>query len=189
MLIGVPRETKRDEYRVAMLPVGVEELTRAGHQVLIESAAGVGSGIPDAEYAAEGAQIVASPADIYSRADLVVKVKEPLPLEYSLIRSGQTLFTYFHFAADRGLTVVRLRRAGEDEDLLLTLQVRAVRLEVLLADRGGVRFVGARNDPQHRFLLVVRASGNLRFRGKPFRRAKRGTAGGGPRSGAGAYRA
>ncbi len=108
MLIGVPRETKRDEYRVAMLPVGVEELTRAGHQVLIESGAGVGSGIPDAEYAAEGAQIVAMPAEIYSRADLIVKVKEPLPPEYPLIRSGQTLFTYFHFAADRDLTEAML---------------------------------------------------------------------------------
>ena len=108
MLIGVPRETKRDEYRVAMLPVGVEELTRAGHQVLIEAGAGVGSGIADAEYAAEGAQIVATPAEIYSRANLVVKVKEPLPPEYPLIRSGQTLFTYFHFAADRGLTEAML---------------------------------------------------------------------------------
>jgi alanine dehydrogenase len=104
MLIGVPREIKRDEYRVAMLPVGVEELTAAGHRVLIEAGAGVGSGIADAEYAAEGAEIVATPAEIYARADLIVKVKEPLPPEYPLIRSGQTLFTYFHFAADRGLT-------------------------------------------------------------------------------------
>src|SRR6476620_9168230 len=101
MRIGVPRESKRDEYRVAMLPVGVEELTRAGHPVLIEAHAGVGSGIPDSEYAAEGAEIVATPAEIYARADLIVKVKEPLAPEFSLIRSGQTLFTYFHFAASR----------------------------------------------------------------------------------------
>src|SRR5207247_9460292 len=91
MLIGVPREIKRDEYRVALLPVGVEELTRAGHKVLIESNAGVGSGIPDAEYEAEGAQIVAAAKEIYERADLIVKVKEPLPVEYLLIRAGQTL--------------------------------------------------------------------------------------------------
>src|SRR5262245_50281536 len=104
MLIGVPREIKRDEYRVAMLPVGVEELTRAGHRVLIEASAGVGSGIPDAEYAEVGAEIVAKPAEIFARADLIVKVKEPLPPEYSLIRSGQTIFTYFHFAADQVLT-------------------------------------------------------------------------------------
>ena len=104
MLIGVPREIKRDEYRVAMLPVGVEELTAAGHRVLIETGAGVGSGLSDAEYALEGAEIVGGPADIYSRAELVVKVKEPLPPEYPLIKSGQTIFTYFHFAADRDLT-------------------------------------------------------------------------------------
>jgi alanine dehydrogenase len=109
MLIGVPREVKRDEYRVAMLPVGVEELTRAGHKVLIEASAGVGSGIPDAEYATDGAEIVATAKEIYARADLIVKVKEPLPQEYPLIRSGQTLFTYFHFAADRALTEAMLK--------------------------------------------------------------------------------
>ncbi|MCU0876990.1 MAG: alanine dehydrogenase [Pirellulaceae bacterium] len=108
MLIGVPHEIKRDEYRVAMLPVGVEELTRAGHQVLIEAGAGIGSGLADAEYAAEGAEIVASAAEIYARADLIVKVKEPLPPEYPLIRRGQTLFTYFHFAASRELTEAML---------------------------------------------------------------------------------
>jgi alanine dehydrogenase len=108
MLIGVPHEIKRDEYRVAMLPVGVEELTRAGHQVLIETGAGIGSGLADAEYAAEGAEIVASAAEIYARAELIVKVKEPLPAEYPLIRRGQTLFTYFHFAASRELTEAML---------------------------------------------------------------------------------
>jgi alanine dehydrogenase len=109
MLIGVPREIKRDEYRVAMLPVGVEELTRAGHQVLIESGAGVGSGIPDAEYADEGAQIVATAKEIFARAELIVKVKEPLLQEFALIRAGQTLFTYFHFAASRELTDAMLK--------------------------------------------------------------------------------
>jgi len=109
MLIGVPREIKRDEYRVAMLPVGVEELRRTGHQVVIETNAGVGSGIPDAEYEVEGAQIAASAKQIYDLADLIVKVKEPLPAEYPLIRPAQTLFTYFHFAADRGLTDAMLK--------------------------------------------------------------------------------
>src|SRR4029079_18157641 len=109
MLIGVPREIKLDEYRVAMLPVGVEELSRSGHQVLIEASAGVGSGLVDAEYAAEGAEIVANAAEIYARADLIVKVKEPLPPEYPLIRSGQTLFTYFHFAASSDLTQAMLQ--------------------------------------------------------------------------------
>lgn len=109
MLIGVPREIKRDEYRVAMLPVGVEELSRAGHPVVIEAGAGVGSGLSDAEYAEAGAEIVATAAEVYSRADLIVKVKEPLPPEYPLIRSGQTLFTYFHFAASSDLTQAMLQ--------------------------------------------------------------------------------
>lgn len=104
MIIGVPREIKRDEYRVAMLPVGVEELTQLGHTVLVEKGAGLGSGITDAEYLSVGAEIHNSPAEIYAQADLIVKVKEPLAAEWPLIRSGQTIFTYFHFAASRELT-------------------------------------------------------------------------------------
>jgi alanine dehydrogenase len=104
VIIGVPKEVKRDEYRVAMLPVGAGELVRAGHRVLIEQGAGLGSGLPDAAYAAEGAELVESPAQIFAAADLIVKVKEPLPAEWPLIRAGQTLFTYFHFAASRELT-------------------------------------------------------------------------------------
>jgi alanine dehydrogenase len=104
MLVGVPKEVKTDEYRVAMIPVGVEELTRAGHRVLIQSGAGQGSGIADEEYAHNGAEIVATAADIWRQADLVVKVKEPLPDEWPLMRAGQIVFTYFHFAADEKLT-------------------------------------------------------------------------------------
>jgi len=104
MIVGVPRETKRDEYRVGLLPVGAEELVRAGHRVLVEHGAGAGSGLPDDAYAACGAEVVASAEDVFGRADLVVKVKEPQPPELALIRPGQTLFTYFHFAASRELT-------------------------------------------------------------------------------------
>jgi alanine dehydrogenase len=104
MIVGVPREIKPDEYRVAMLPVGAEELTQAGHTVLVESGAGVGSGIPDALYEAAGATLVADPADIWRRADLVVKVKEPQATEWPRMRNGQAVFTYFHFAADEKLT-------------------------------------------------------------------------------------
>jgi alanine dehydrogenase len=104
MIIGVPKEIKRDEYRVAMLPVGVEELARRGHRVLVEHAAGLGSGIADGEYEAAGAQMAATPAEIFAAADLIVKVKEPQLAEWPLIRPGQALFTYFHFAADRDLT-------------------------------------------------------------------------------------
>lgn len=104
MIIGVPKEIKQDEYRVGLLPVGAEELVRAGHTVLVEAGAGLGSGLADHEYLRQGAEMVASGADVYSQADLVVKVKEPLPAEWTMIRPGQALFTYFHFAADRELT-------------------------------------------------------------------------------------
>lgn len=101
MIIGVPREIKRDEYRVALLPVGVEELTRAGHKVLVEAGAGLGSGLPDHDYLEHGAEMVATAAEVFARADLVIKVKEPQPCEWPLMRKGQVMFTYFHFAADR----------------------------------------------------------------------------------------
>src|SRR5271169_6001954 len=104
MIVGVPKEIKIDEYRVAMIPVGVEELTRAGHKVLIQAGAGHGSGIADERYAENGAQIVASAAEIWSRSDLIVKVKEPMQAEWPLMKSGQIVFTYFHFAADIHLT-------------------------------------------------------------------------------------
>jgi len=102
--IGVPKEIKTDEYRVAMIPVGAEELTRAGHKVLIQAGSGQGSGIADEQYAVNGAEIVETAAEIWGRADLIVKVKEPMVAEWPLMRSGQIVFTYFHFAADRALT-------------------------------------------------------------------------------------
>ncbi|RPI73918.1 MAG: alanine dehydrogenase, partial [Planctomycetaceae bacterium] len=104
MIVGVPREIKSDEYRVAMIPVGVEELTRAGHTVLVQKSAGVGSGISDDDYRSNGAQIVESAAEVFGRADLIVKVKEPQPAEFALLRPGQVLFTYLHFAASESLT-------------------------------------------------------------------------------------
>ena len=103
MIIGVPKEIKQDEYRVGLLPVGAEELVRAGHTVLVEVGAGLGSGLSDHEYLQQSAELVASAEDVYARADLVVKVKEPLSQEWQLIRPGQSLFTYFHFAANRAL--------------------------------------------------------------------------------------
>lgn len=104
MIVGVPREIKQDEYRVALLPVGVEELTKAGHRVLIEQGAGHGSGIPDEMYAENGAEIVETAEQIFSKAELIVKVKEPQPEECPRLRPGQMLFTFFHFAADEKLT-------------------------------------------------------------------------------------
>lgn len=108
MIVGVPTEIKADEYRVSMLPVGVEELVARGHRVLVQAGAGLGSGIADHDYLRAGAEMVASPADLFARADLVVKVKEPLSQEYGLVRRGQLLFTYFHFAASRELTEAML---------------------------------------------------------------------------------
>ena len=104
MIVGVPKEIKSDEYRVAMVPAGVEELTRTGHKVVIETGAGTGSGISDEMYVANGAEIVGTSADVWAKADMVIKVKEPLADEWPLMRAGQTVFTYFHFAADEHLT-------------------------------------------------------------------------------------
>ncbi len=109
MIIGVPREVKSDEYRVAMLPVGVEELTQRGHTVVFEAGAGLGSGLADHAYLLAGAKLVASAADVFQEADLIIKVKEPQPEEWPLIRPGQTLFTYFHFAASLELTEAMIR--------------------------------------------------------------------------------
>jgi alanine dehydrogenase len=103
-VVGVPNEIKTHESRVALIPVGVEELTRIGHKVLIQAGAGQGSGISDEQYASNGAEIVPTAADVWNRSDLIVKVKEPLEIEWPLMRPDQIVFTYFHFAADEQLT-------------------------------------------------------------------------------------
>jgi alanine dehydrogenase len=130
MIIGVPKEIKQDEYRVAMLPVGVEELVRRGHQVLVERGAGLGSGLPDADYEQQGAELVAEASEIFERADLVVKVKEPQPSEWPLIRANQVIFTYFHFAASRELTEA-LRKTGAACLAYETLRDESGRLPLL----------------------------------------------------------
>ena len=104
MIVGVPTETKTHEYRVSMTPVGVDELVRRNHRLLIQKGAGVGSGIADSEYAKVGAEILDTADEIFSRADMIVKVKEPTAAERAMMREGQMMFTYFHFAADRELT-------------------------------------------------------------------------------------
>ena len=104
MIIGVPKEIKDQEYRVALLPSGAYQLIKRGHQVVVERGAGVGAGYPDAEYERAGAKFVATHAEVFAEADLIVKVKEPLPAEYPLLRSGQLLFTYLHLAAGKPLT-------------------------------------------------------------------------------------
>jgi alanine dehydrogenase len=109
MIIGVPKELKADEYRVSLVPAGAEVLTKSGHTVLVEAGAGVGSGISDAEYAEHGAEVLPA-EEVWARSELIVKVKEPLPEEYARIRPEQVLFTYFHLAADEGLTRALLER-------------------------------------------------------------------------------
>ncbi len=108
MIIGVPKEIKDQENRVGAVPAMVHDLVEAGHRVLVEAGAGVGAGILDGDFTGAGAQMVESAREVYAQADLIVKVKEPLAAEYGLIREGQTLFTYFHFAASRELTEAML---------------------------------------------------------------------------------
>ncbi len=104
MIIGVPKEIKTLEFRVALTPAGVRELVKNGHQVLIESGAGLGSAISDSQFQSEGAEIVPNSKDVWQRAEMVMKVKEPLPSEYPLMREGQILFTYLHLAASKECT-------------------------------------------------------------------------------------
>jgi len=125
VIVGVPKETKRDEYRVAILPVGVEEMVRRGHEVLVQEGAGYGSGLTDQAYVRHGAEMVATAKEIFDRAQMVLKVKEPLPEEWPLLKPGQVVFTYFHFAADRQLT-----------DAMLASGITAVAYETLRDDQG-----------------------------------------------------
>jgi alanine dehydrogenase len=110
MIVGILREIKVLEFRVAMTPAGVELLKRHGHDVLVETQAGVGSGFGDEGYRAAGAEIIATPAEIFARAEMVMHVKEPQPSEYGLIRPGQIVFTYLHLAADRRQTEALIGR-------------------------------------------------------------------------------
>jgi alanine dehydrogenase len=109
MIIGVPQEIKEQEQRVALLPSGTNQLTKGGHSVLVERNAGLGSGYPDDDYVKAGAEIVEEAKEVFARSDMIVKVKEPLKAEFSLLRSGQILFTYLHLAASKSLTEALLK--------------------------------------------------------------------------------
>ncbi|HEX3649554.1 MAG TPA: alanine dehydrogenase [Pseudonocardiaceae bacterium] len=108
MKIAVPREIKNNEYRVALTPAGAHELTSRGHDVYVEAGAGIGSAIEDEEYLSAGAKVLAEADDVWSEAELVLKVKEPISAEYPRLRDGLVLFTYLHLAADRALTAALL---------------------------------------------------------------------------------
>jgi len=110
MYVGIPKEVKNNEYRVAITPSGVHELVRNGHDVVVETNAGIGSSITDDEYVRAGAKILDTAEDVWAAADMILKVKEPIPSEYPLMREGQTLFTYLHLAANKGLTAELVKR-------------------------------------------------------------------------------
>src|SRR5881394_3620933 len=124
MIIGVPREIKGQEYRVALLPSAAYQLIKRGHQVVVERNAGAGAGYPDADYSQAGATLVPDHTTVFEKADLVVKVKEPQPSEYPLLRSGQILFTYLHLAASKSLT-----------EALIKSQVTALAYETIEVNR------------------------------------------------------
>jgi len=110
MIIGVPKEIKNNENRVGLTPEGALELTKRGHHVYVQDGAGIGSGIPNADYENVGAHILPTIEDVYAKAEMIVKVKEPIESEYDLIKDDQLLFTYFHFASHRPLTEAMIRR-------------------------------------------------------------------------------
>ena len=109
MIIGIPKEIKEQEQRVALLPSAASQLTRRGHSVVVQKNAGIGSGYPDDDYVKAGAEIVDQAKEVFARADMIVKVKEPLEAEFPLLRKGQILFTYLHLAASKSLTEALLK--------------------------------------------------------------------------------
>jgi alanine dehydrogenase len=125
MLVGVPKEIKDNEYRVGIVPSTVRELTEKGHQVVVEAGAGVGAGLPDRDYQAAGAEVVSDSDAVYSRAELIVKVKEPLAAERKKLRHGQVLFAYLHLAPDR----------AQSEDLMAA-GVTAIAYETVTSPQG-----------------------------------------------------
>jgi alanine dehydrogenase len=130
MIIGIPKEIKSNECRVSILPVGVEALVRAGHRVLIEHNAGLGSGVTDVDYETVGAEIIDTPESIFSQAQMIVKIKEPQPSEYKFLRKDHIVFTYFHFAASRDLT-----------EAMLEQQITALAYETLQTKDGELPFL------------------------------------------------
>ena len=109
MIIGVPKEIKNNENRVAVTPAGVKELVAHGHKVYVQQTAGNGSGFSDTDYQTAGAEMLPSISDVYAKAEMIIKVKEPIEAEYPLVRQGQVVFTYFHFASELALTEAMLK--------------------------------------------------------------------------------
>jgi alanine dehydrogenase len=147
MRIGVPKEIKVHEYRVGLVPAGVRELTAAGHEVLIETSAGRGIGVEDAEYRAAGASIAAGATQVFERAELVVKVKEPQPSECQLLRPNQVLFTYLHLAAD-----------PEQAEALMKSGATAIAYETVTAPNGSLPLLTPMSEVAGRMSIQVGAA-------------------------------
>lgn len=149
MIIGVPKEIKNNENRVGMTPSGVAEVVKHGHTVYIQHTAGINSGFPDEAYTAVGAQILPTMEDVYATAEMIVKVKEPIAPEYKLIRKGQLLFTYFHFASDKELTLAMIENGSvclayetvEKADHSLPLLIPMSEVAGRMATQEGARFL------------------------------------------------
>lgn len=149
MIVGIPKEIKNNENRVGMTPAGVNELVRRGHVVYVQKDAGLNSGFPDSQYEKVGAKMLPAIEDVYAVADMIVKVKEPIEPEYPLIRKGQLLFTYFHFASDRTLTDAMLASGAtclayetvELKDHTLPLLVPMSEVAGRMATQEGARFL------------------------------------------------
>lgn len=149
MIIGVPKEIKNNENRVGMTPSGTAELVKRGHQVYIQHTAGINSGFPDEAYEAVGAKILPTIEDVYASADMIVKVKEPIAPEYNLIRKGQLLFTYFHFASDKELTLAMIANKSiclayetvENPDRSLPLLIPMSEVAGRMSVQEGARFL------------------------------------------------
>ncbi|HEX5318848.1 MAG TPA: alanine dehydrogenase [Stellaceae bacterium] len=146
MLIGVPKEVKTHEYRVGLVPGSVRELVHHGHKVVVESGAGAAIGFDDAQYEAAGAGILERAADVVAVAEMVVKVKEPQPAEIALMRDEQVVFTYFHLAADRGLT-----------DAVLRSGAVAIAYETVTDSRGGLPLLAPMSEVAGRMAVQVGA--------------------------------
>ena len=149
MIIGVPKEIKNNENRVGMTPAGVAELVKRGHTVYVQASAGTNSGFPDEEYTAVGAKMLPTIEATYAAAEMIVKVKEPIAPEYKLIKKGQVVFTYFHFAADKILTEAMIESGGiciayetvEKEDRSLPLLTPMSGVAGRMATQVGARFL------------------------------------------------
>ena len=147
MRISVPTEVKNNEYRVALTPAGVHDLTAQGHEVIVQRGAGTGSSMPDAEYEAAGATLLDDPAEVWARAELLLKVKEPIASEYGFFRDDLVLFTYLHLAADRPLT-----------DRLLADRVSAIAYETVQLAGGGLPLLAPMSEVAGRLAPTVGAS-------------------------------